>query len=144
MTFPTTSSSAIPLQLLQLWRSPFFGIGTTTALTQSLGTLLSLQAVCIRSNRRPRKSLLQLAALILSGRIPDFPGALLDINLAMALVSSSSVGERGGWGHLYMVSVVVAQPSQSHLNQLSSGQVRSGNLISPGELLARGYFVAPS
>ena len=52
----------------------------------------------------------------------------------MALINSSSVGERGGWGHLYMVSVVVAQPSQSHLNQLSSGQVRSGNLISPGEL----------
>ena len=44
--FPTTSGSALPLQLSQSRRSPFFGIGTRLQRTQSLGTHSPLHTDC--------------------------------------------------------------------------------------------------
>ena len=39
---------------------------------------------------------------------------------------------------------LISMSGEVRSGQVRSGQVRSGNLISPGEPLARGYFVAPS
>ena len=46
VTFPTTLSSDIPLQLLHLVRSPFLGIGTNTASDQSCGEPVSPSIHC--------------------------------------------------------------------------------------------------
>ena len=55
--FPTMSSKLMPRQLSQLWRSPCFGMGTTSAFLQSATTSPFLHTTCINC-----KSLFQRAA----------------------------------------------------------------------------------
>ena len=67
--FPTTSSSAIPLQLSQLLKLPFFGIGTICAWRQSGGTYEPTHTDRRRStSTAPRHS---PPAFKSSGTIPD-------------------------------------------------------------------------
>ena len=67
-TFPTMSSREIPLQLSQIDRSPFFGMGIRIASDQSIGTQCSSHAVCTNSSKRVKTSSVKHPAFSISGR----------------------------------------------------------------------------
>ena len=91
-TFPTTSSKAIPLQLSHKLKSPFLGIGTSTASHQSTGTFLSLHTSFTSSSSSFMNSSSQQTAFSISGRMPDSPPAFPLFSFPRALCSSSSDG----------------------------------------------------
>ena len=84
-TFPTTSSSAIPLQLSQFLRLPFLGIGTRMASAHSLGTCLSSHTVWVRLSSSALNSSLPHAVLIISGRMLELQAALPLLSLPSQL-----------------------------------------------------------
>ena len=102
--FPTTSRRAMPLQLSQLDRFPFFGIGTSWQSTHSWGTRSAFHTVWTRSSSaimRPSPP-----AFSSSGKIPEPPAAFPFRSRSTACLSSSRVGGSARSSHTSCCSMV--------------------------------------
>ena len=89
-SFPTSSSREMPLQLSQMERLPFFGIGTNSASHQSWGTQEDAQITAKRLIRRGCRA--GAPYLINSATTPEEPAALPLAKACNAKLSSSMSG----------------------------------------------------
>ena len=90
--FPTTSSSAMLLQLLQQCKFPFLGIGMRIASTHSCGTRLSSYTALRRSVSMHTKSSLLATTFSISGTMLEVPAAFPFFNFPSAFATSAVVG----------------------------------------------------
>ena len=91
-TFPTTSSSAMPLQLLQQCKFPFLGIGRRMASTHSCGMRLSSHTALSRSVSMHTKSTFLAPTFSISGRMLEVPAAFPFHSFLSAFATSADVG----------------------------------------------------
>ena len=117
IALPTTSSREIPLQLSQLDKSLFLGIGTSTASVQSLETLFSLQAVWTMVSSLYTISGLWKATFTISGRVPELPPAFPSLRVPIASTNSSIDGN-SAIHHTSLPCMPPAEPSQIPDGQL--------------------------
>ena len=85
-----SDSNVIPLQLLQRWRSPFFGSFTIIPLFQSLGITSFVHISLKRSVKALHAKC--MSVLSISAQMLSVPGAFPDVICCIACVTSCSVG----------------------------------------------------